>query len=428
MHARLIHIRGVVQGVGFRPFVYRLAHAHGLCGWVANREDGVHIHVEGQPDALQSFARQVTAQAPPAAQISAVETAETNFAGHSDFVIRDSARSASPSVRISADLPICASCLDELFDPANPRYLYPYINCTNCGPRFSVIESLPYDRSRTTMRHWPMDELCGAQYENPCDRRFHAQPIACPHCGPHYALESGECGVRADQPGIESAAAMLRAGRIVGIKGIGGYHLSCDAQNQSAVQALRERKFRKEKPFANMARDLDTARRFVDLSASAEQMLLSPGRPIVLAPASIELPGVAPENHEFGIMLPYAPIHHLLFAAGAPELLVMTSANRSSEPIAYRDEDARQSLHELADGLLIGERPIARRIDDSVTRASVFGPAILRRSRGYAPAAVATLPCSKTILAVGADLKNTVTMVFDGQAFVSQHIGDLDIY
>jgi hydrogenase maturation protein HypF len=252
--------------------------------------------------------------------------------------------------------------------------------------------------------------------------------VACPDCGPHYTFESSGGIVRGDKASIWTAANWLRGGRIIAIKGIGGYHLSCDAHNKDAVQALRERKFRKEKPFAVMVRDVEAARRIIDLSTAGEELLCSLARPIVLAPGRVEFPGVAPGNHELGLMLPYAPLHHLLFAAGAPEVLVMTSANRSSEPIAYRDDEARERLAGLADAHLIGERPIARRVDDSVTRDSAFGATVLRRSRGYAPGAVTTLPTTKPILALGADLKNTITLVVDGQAFVSQHIGDLDHY
>jgi hydrogenase maturation protein HypF len=432
MIARLIRIRGVVQGVGFRPFVYRLAHTNALCGWVLNQETGVEIHVEGSAAGLQAFINALAAEHPPAAEISSLEVLEREPAGLNEFVIRESQRIGPPSVRISPDLPICHACLMELFEASDPRYLYPYINCTDCGPRFTIIESLPYDRPHTTMRHWPMDALCANQYNDPLNRRFHAQPVACPRCGPHYFLESPERTIHGDTASITAAAELLSAGRVIAMKGIGGYHLCCDARNPQAVHALRQRKFRKEKPFAVMVASTEVARLLVHLSPAGEQLLCSTARPIVLAPAKRTLasvaPDVAPGNHELGIMLPYAPLHHLLFAAGAPEVLVMTSANRSSEPIAYRDEDARHRLSDLADALLIGERPIARRVDDSVTRASVFGPMILRRSRGYAPGAVTTLPGTRPILAVGADLKNTVTLVVGGQAFVSQHIGDLDQY
>jgi hydrogenase maturation protein HypF len=382
----------------------------------------VDIHLEGAEPALQAFLHDLEKQAPPAARITAVEVGATEQTGLEDFTIRESHASGQPSVRISPDLPVCDDCLAELFDPTNPRHLYPYINCTNCGPRYTVIESLPYDRANTTMQRWPMDALCSAQYSDPFERRFHAQPIACPNCGPQYHLEPAE-----DSP-IETAAQLLRDGRIVAIKGIGGYHLACDANSAEAVHALRERKFRKERPFAVMVRDIDVARRLCDISPESEALLTSAARPIVLVPAKAELPGVAPDNSELGLLLPYAPLHHLLFAAGAPDVLVMTSANRSSEPIAYDDDDARRQLSEIADAFLIGERPIARRVDDSVARAGAFGPVILRRSRGYAPGAVARLPIERPLLAVGADLKNTITLVVDGQAFVSQHIGDLDHY
>lgn len=426
--ARTIRVRGVVQGVGFRPFVFRLAQSHALAGWVLNESEGVNIHLEGLEAALDTFVRDLVAEAPAAAKITSIEVAETERAGVAEFTIRESRTRGHVSARISPDLPVCADCLAELFEPRDPRYRYPYINCTNCGPRYSVIESLPYDRSRTTMKHWPMDELCARQYGDPADRRFHAQPVACGQCGPHYRLECGDACVYGDDASIEAAASLLKRGEILAVKGIGGYHLACDARNAGAVNALRDRKFRKEKPFAVMARSIAEARGIAALSPAAEVLLESSARPIVLAPASVELEGVAPGNRELGVMLPYAPLHHLLFAAGAPELLVMTSANRSSEPIAYEDEDALRRLWGLADAFLIGDRPIARRVDDSVARDGPFGPVILRRSRGYAPGVVATLPVKRPILAVGADLKNTVTLVVDGQAFVGQHIGDLDHY
>lgn len=422
--AKSIRVRGVVQGVGFRPFVFRLARANSLAGWVLNEEDGVNIHLEGAERAVDAFLADLAAQPPPAARILAIDVGPTETVGLNEFTIRNSERNHRPSVAVSPDLPVCEACLSELFDPADPRYRYPYINCTNCGPRYSVIERLPYDRANTTMQPWPLDAFCAAQFEDPSDRRFHAQPVACAACGPHYCSEPAQ----GDQTGIDAIARLLRDGRIVALKGIGGYHLACDARNPEAVRTLRDRKFRKEKPFAVMAASLEIARSLAELSHDAEALLTSPARPIVLAPQRIELAGVAPQNHELGVMLPYAPLHHLLFAAGAPEVLVMTSANRSSEPIAYRDEDARQSLAAIADAFLIGERPIARRIDDSVARAGIFGPAVLRRSRGLAPGAVTTIPVDRPILALGADLKNSITLVVEGQAFVSQHIGDLEHY
>lgn len=426
--ARRIRVRGVVQGVGFRPFVYRLAREHGLNGWVLNGPEGVDIHAEGTDAALESFARELKTRTPEAARIAAIDVGAAEHAGFDTFTIRTSETGGPVSARISPDLPVCEDCLRELFDSQDPRFHYPYINCTNCGPRYTVIERLPYDRRNTTMSSWPMDEQCAEQYADPGDRRFHAQPIACPKCGPHYRIEARDTCSFGDEAAIESAVTLLKDGEVVAVKGIGGYHLACDASNAAAVEALRERKFRKEKPFAVMVRSVEDARKLVELSPQAEALLTSPARPIVLARAKAELRGVAPGSRELGVMLAYAPLHHLLFDAGAPEVLVMTSANRSSEPIAYDDAEAVRKLSGLADAFLIGERPIARRVDDSVARDGVFGPVILRRSRGYAPEAVAMLPAKRPILAVGADLKNTVTLVVDGQAFVSQHIGDLEHY
>jgi len=423
-----IRVGGVVQGVGFRPFVFRLARTRGLAGWVSNDEAGVEIYVEGAADALRIFVHDLETQSPPAARIATIEVHAAEPTGLGEFTIRASERQESLTARISPDLPVCDACLKEFFDPSDRRYHYPYINCTDCGPRYTVILRLPYDRSGTTMKNWPLDGYCAAEYGNPGNRRFHAQPVACPACGPHYYLEAADERVRGDEESFRRAVDLLRAGRIVAVKGLGGYHLACDARASSSVATLRERKYRKEKPFALMARSLEVARELVELSPQAEALLASAARPIVLAPARVELPGVAPESADLGVMLPYTPLHHLLFAGGAPEVLVLTSANRSSEPIAYQDSDALERLAGITDAFLVGERPIARRVDDSVARAGAFGVTVLRRARGFAPGAVATLPTARPLLAVGADLKNAITLVVDGQAFVSQHIGDLDHY
>ena len=428
-----IRVRGVVQGVGFRPFVYRLACANTLKGWVLNAEEGVEIHLEGAETGLEAFVRDLKAQPPPAASIAEIDVRPAEATGLHEFTIRTSQPRERPTVRISPDLAVCDECLKELFDPADPRYWYPCVNCTNCGPRYTVVLTLPYDRLNTTMRDWPLDDYCSAEYASPGNRRFHAQPVACPACGPSYYLHPHlPSKLQADNDesdnSIRRAAEILRAGGILAVKGLGGYHLACNARNPAAVAALRDRKYRKEKPFAVMIRNVEMAHALVELSSEAEALLTSVARPIVLAPARIQLSGVAPENIELGVMLPYTPMHHLLFAAGGPEVLVMTSANRSSEPIAYEDEDALQRLAGIADSFLIGQRTIARRVDDSVARAGAFGPVILRRSRGYAPGAVASLPAEGPVLALGADLKNTITLVVDGQAFLSQHIGDLDHY
>jgi len=389
-NAYSIRVRGVVQGVGFRPFVYRLACANTLMGWVLNAEEGVEIHLEGAETGLAAFVRDLKTQTPAAASIAEIDVQPAEPVGMREFTIRMSQRRERPTVRISPDLPVCDDCLRELFDPADARFWYPYINCTNCGPRYTVVRALPYDRPNTTMKDWLLDDYCTAEYCDPGNRRFHAQPVACPACGPiycflpqpHSSLPSDNHGTPTRSADIRQAAESLQAGAILAVKGLGGYHLVCDARNPASVEALRDRKYRKEKPFALMVRNVEMARTLVELSSDAEQLLTSVARPIVLAPARIELEGVAPDNNELGLMLPYTPLHHLLFAAGAPEILVMTSANRSSEPIAYEDEDALQRLAGIADSFLIGQRPIARRVDDSVARAGAFGQVVLRLKSG----------------------------------------------
>lgn len=423
--ARLVTITGIVQGVGFRPFVYRVAHEFGVHGWVLNDTHGVRAHVEGSPLALDAFVRAIRERAPSAAQIDGIVERPVETEGHPTFAIRRSADTGSPTTRISPDLCVCDDCLRELLDPSDPRHRYTYINCTNCGPRYSIIRSLPYDRTRTTMAPWALCETCRREYEDPLDRRYHAQPTACPRCGPAYRLVLDGADVAHGPGAVEHAASMLRAGAILAIKGIGGYHLACDARAPMVVGALRERKFRKEKPFAVMARDTSSAERLVDLTEAHRTLIESVARPIVLASALEELPGVHPGVREIGVMLPYTPLHHLLFDAGAPDPLVLTSANRSNEPIAYLDDDAFEQLEGIADAFLVGERPIRRRVDDSVVGVRRRRPFLIRRSRGYAPGSVARLACDRPILAVGADLKNTIALAVGGEVFVSQHIGDL---
>ncbi|MGH8162665.1 MAG: carbamoyltransferase HypF, partial [Gammaproteobacteria bacterium] len=423
-----ITIRGVVQGVGFRPFVYRLAHHRQIAGWVLNDATGVEVHAEGLAGDVAAFVDELRANPPPAAAIADFAVRQAAPERFPDFRIRDSRREASPTARISPDLALCADCLRELNDSEDRRYGYAYINCTNCGPRYSIIRSLPYDRANTTMAAWKLCNTCRHEYENPLDRRYHAQPTACEKCGPGYYLTEGDARLSVSRGAIGRAVELLRRGAVLAIKGIGGYHLACDAGNPQALGLLRERKYRKEKPFALMARDLAAARRLVDLSSEQEALLVDRARPIVLSPARTELPLIAPDNDALGVMLPYAPLHFLLFDYGAPDVLVLTSANRSSEPIAYRDDDARERLAGIADAFLIGERPIARRVDDSVVSVRDGRPFMVRRARGYAPAAVCRLPAERPILALGADLKNSITLVVAGQAFTSQHLGDLDEY
>lgn len=419
--ARHLQISGVVQGVGFRPFVYRIAQENGVSGWVLNGGSGVVIHAEAAREALERFTDSIATRPPPAASIAEIVVKTVAPQGFSTFSIRESEKGEAPTVPISPDLPVCEDCLREMNDPADRRYRYPYINCTNCGPRYSIILKLPYDRPNTTMRAWPMCEPCSAEYHDPADRRFHAQPVACPKCGPTYFYDAAK-----GNEAIALAAEALGAGKVVAIKGLGGYHVACDARNAKAVAALRERKFRKERPFAVMVASMEIARELADILQPAVALLQSAEHPIVLVPSRVELEGVAPDNREIGLMLPYTPAQHLLFAAGAPRALVMTSGNRSSEPIAYEDDDARRRLTGIADGFLVGEREIARRVDDSVARVDFSRVAVLRHARGYAPRGVARISSARPILAVGADLKNAVCLVVNEDAFVSQHIGDLD--
>ncbi|TWT43633.1 Carbamoyltransferase HypF [Phycisphaerae bacterium RAS1] len=434
MIARRIRIRGVVQGVGFRPFVFRLAQRYGVRGWVLNGDAGVEILAEADAGALDEFLGALRAEAPPAARISEIMVEAAPCGDHATFEIRASLSAAAPTVRISPDLAICDDCTRELRAADDRRRGYVYINCTNCGPRYSIIQRLPYDRAHTTMSAWPLCGACRDQYDDPRDRRFHAQPVACEACGPTCRLIECAGGTppgaaNASGPqAVRRTAELLRKGAIVAIKGVGGYHLACDARRPDAVRLLRERKFRKEKAFAIMACDLAEAAALVELSAAHAALLTGAARPIVLARRRVELAGVAPDTDQLGVMLPYAPLHHLLFDAGAPHPLVLTSGNRSNEPIAYRDDDALERLSGIADAFLTGERPIARRIDDSVVTVRDGRPFVIRRARGLAPLPVAALPADEPILALGADLKNALTLVVRGEAIVSQHIGDLDEY
>lgn len=418
--------------------MYRLANHLGLVGWVSNAPIGVEIHAEGEETALEEFIRCLNNDAPEAAQILHYEAQKTEPRWYSTFVIAESFVEGKKEVGISPDLVVCQECLEELFSPDNPRYRYPYITCTNCGPRYSIVLGLPYDRAQTTMNTWQLCKRCEEEYHNPLNRRFHAQPVACPECGPEYYVREGDTIVRGSHEAIRTAANYLHEGKILAIKGIGGYHLVCDAQNRASVQMLRERKFRKDKPFALMVQSLEAAQNFCELNETAIALLTSSARPIVLAPIRSEAKSgqylpfaeIAPKNTSLGIMLPYTPLHYVLFeelrTIGASTVFVMTSANRSSEPICYRDDDALERLSGIADAFLIGERPIARRVEDSVVQTSPLGKMIIRRSRGYAPANVVSLPFREPCLALGADLKNTITLAVEKQAFTSQFIGDLE--
>ncbi|MGI8845241.1 MAG: carbamoyltransferase HypF [Thermoleophilaceae bacterium] len=424
-------VEGVVQGVGFRPFVHRLASELGLDGWVLNDSRGVEAEVEGGPDRVDAFLARLGAEAPPLATVERVLTEELEPSGAAGFSIRASPAGAEPQALVAADAATCADCLAEMGDPADRRHRYPFINCTNCGPRFSIVRGVPYDRPLTTMAGFTMCARCQAEYDDPADRRFHAQPNACPDCGPTLALW-GPDGVPAEAADpLAVAIESLRGGSVVAVKGLGGFHLACRADHDRATTALRARKHREDKPFAVMAADLESARRLVELTTGEERLLLGRERPIVVARRRAGDPvaaKVAPGSPDLGVMLAYTPLHHLLARdAGGP--LVMTSANVSDEPIAYRDEDARERLQGIADLFLTHDRPIHTRTDDSVLRSVRTGsdrPLMVRRSRGYAPRSFdLPVPAPMPLLAYGAELKSTFCVAKGRRAWVSHHIGDL---
>jgi hydrogenase maturation protein HypF len=431
-----ITVTGIVQGVGFRPFVWRLAHQLGLTGFVFNNPQGVVIEAEGEADALTSFVQLLRTKSPPLAVIDNISWQEIPLNGDAEFKIIESHHDAERVVLISPDVATCDDCLRELFDPNDRRYRYPFLNCTNCGPRFTIIVDVPYDRERTTMAVFPMCPDCEREYHDPADRRFHAQPTACPRCGPSVWLvakdEKGEWReVCRGDDAIRETARRLFEGQIVAIKGLGGYHIACDAANEVAVKRLRESKHREFKPFALMVPDLETVRQLVFMNPEEEALLTSWRRPIVLMKRRPNAPvaeSVAPRHRDLGIMLPYTPLHHLLMSE-VKRTLVMTSGNLSDEPIAYKDDDAFNRLSGMVDAFLVHNREIHIRCDDSVTRVFNGRELLIRRSRGYAPQPV-LLPFEvpKPILAVGAMLKNTFALCRGRYAFISHHIGDLDNY
>ena len=421
-----VRVEGVVQGVGFRPFVYALATGLGLTGLVGNDLDGVFAEVEGPAAAVGEFLRRLERDAPPLARIERVTaTAITpRRPAEAGFVIAASdAQTGLRRTLVSADTATCADCLRELGDPADRRCKYPFINCTNCGPRFTIVRDVPYDRPLTTMAPFTMCERCAAEYHDPADRRFHAQPVCCPACGPRLALNDDS-----DDP-LQAAAELLRHGQILAVKGLGGYHLAADAACEQAVAALRARKHREDKPFAVMAADLAAAAELAEVDAAAAALLTSPARPIVLLPkrpgAAVAI-ATAPGNRQLGVMLPYTPLHHLLLAAVARPI-VLTSGNVSDEPIVYRDAQARETLKDIADAFLTHDRAIHVRTDDSVARTFRGRPMLLRRSRGYVPEPLAVATgFPRPVLACGAELKNTFCLARGRHAFVSHHIGDLE--
>ncbi|HYQ65076.1 carbamoyltransferase HypF [Actinophytocola sp.] len=421
---RNVRVEGVVQGVGFRPFVHGLANRTGVAGRVGNDVHGVFVEIEGTPAQVDAFLTGLVAQAPPLAAIERVTTSTSPPTGVTDFTIVASDAAGERRTLVAADSATCDDCLRELFDPEDRRFRYPFINCTHCGPRFTIVRDVPYDRPLTTMAGFVMCPPCAAEYHDPADRRFHAQPTCCPDCGPRLTL--GE----SDDP-IGTAADLLCAGKVLAVKGIGGYHLAVLAGAETAAATLRQRKHREDKPFAVMVSDTGEAAKLCLLDDTAVALLTSRRRPVVLLerrPAGAVAPSVAPGNRRLGLMLPYSPLHHLLLrAVGAP--IVLTSGNISDEPIAYTDEDATARLSDIADAFLTHDRAIHIRTDDSVVRPFRGKETVLRRSRGYVPEPV-TLhqPVPRPVLACGAELKNTFCLAKGRHAFVSHHIGDLENY
>ena len=426
---RRFAIRGIVQGVGFRPWVFRIATERGLTGRVRNDAAGVVIDAFGPAPALDDFADCLTHAAPPAAEILDVTSRTIDLETLPTFTIVPSAAADERRVSIPPDLATCAECLAEIFTPGNRRYRYAFTNCTHCGPRFTIARDVPYDRAATTMARFAMCDACRREYDDPRDRRFHAQPNACPACGPRLSLIASDGREISGSEAVVSAAAAIAVGAIVAVKGLGGFHLACDATNAGAVARLRLRKRREEKPFAVMVRDLDAADRLACLDDDARALLTSPARPIVLVaprPDHGLAGGVAPDAPLLGVMLAYTPLHHLLLHDSARPL-IMTSGNVADEPLAYDNDDARERLAPLADFLLLHDRDIDAFCDDSVARVIAGAPTLIRRSRGYVPRAVPmTPPCAEPVLACGALLKNTFCIAIGDSAYTGPHIGDLE--
>jgi len=424
-----VEVRGVVQGVGFRPFVYRLALEEGLAGQIGNDTDGVRIEIEGPEERLQSFLQRLRLEAPPLARIDSVAVRHLATTSDAAFRIVSSEVRGRVSTGIPADAATCPDCLRELLDPKDRRYRYPFLNCTNCGPRFTITRQIPYDRPQTSMAKFPMCPACQREYDDPLNRRFHAQPNACADCGPKVWLEDAEGATISADDAVAATIDRLLAGQIMAIKGIGGFHLSVDANNETAVMRLRERKHRYGKPLAVMVRDLEAARAVCALSAEEEALLTTPARPIVLArlrAASGLAENIAPGIPWLGLFLPYAPLQHLLFADQRVRALVMTSANLSEEPIAIDNQEARTRLGAIADAFLIHDREILQRCDDSVEAVVDGAPQLVRRARGFVPLGVPLPLDAPPLLAVGGHLKNVFALARGRFVYQSQHLGDLE--
>jgi hydrogenase maturation protein HypF len=427
--AKRLKVNGIVQGVGFRPFVFQLAGKYSLKGEVANTSAGVSIHIEGSPQNVAAFEKQLAEKSPPLAYIVEISSTSEIVAHHVAFAIVKSTGRAKMSTLISPDVSVCDDCLSEMLARDDRRYHYPFINCTNCGPRYTIIDDIPYDRPKTSMRHFKMCPQCQAEYDDPTHRRFHAQPNACADCGPHVGLyDNRRNDVTAPSQAVKKAADLLKTGYILAIKGLGGYHLAVDAANSDAVKRLRRRKLREEKPFAIMSYDLEAIDRYARVGPEEEKLLTAMQRPIVLLkkkkPNTIS-EQVAPGNKYFGVMLPYTPLHYLLLEHGF-DALVMTSGNLSQEPIAIDNDDAFHRLSDIADYFLIHNRDIYLRSDDTIVRFADGGRRFLRRSRGFVPIPIFLKKEIPPILACGAELKNTICVTRQDKAFLSQHIGDLE--
>lgn len=428
-----ICVRGVVQGVGFRPFVYTTAAALGLSGTVRNDSSGAIIEVEGEERDITDFNLRLREHPPPLAMIESLESVDIPLVGGTGFEIEETSRTGNGRTLTSADVAMCADCAAEQRNPLDRRYGHAFVNCTNCGPRFTIIAGLPYDRATTTMARFPMCADCAGEYADPNDRRFHAQPVCCPKCGPTLTYRDGIGRTESGERGLAAARALLSDGGILAVKGIGGYHLACDAGNDAAVSELRRRKRRGDKPFAVMVTDLATAHAIAEVDSASARALTGPQRPIVLMARLPNAPlaaAVAPHNPDVGVLLPYSPLHTLLFGLPSdepgPPVLVMTSGNLGGEPICFTDDDAVERLAPLAHGWLMHNRPILVPCDDSVVRVMDGIELPIRRSRGYAPLPVALPVAVPPTLAVGADLKTTFAVAEDRYAWLSQHIGDMD--
>ena len=424
---RLVRVLGIVQGVGFRPFIHRLARRHGLAGSVLNYAGGVDIEIEGRPAALDAFVTDLERERPPIALIEDISTTRLSPTGDPEFRILPSREGKSGPILVSPDVATCAECERELLDPADRRHRHPFINCTNCGPRFTIIRGMPYDRPQTSMAAFPMCPECRAEYQDIDDRRYHAQPVACPDCGPR--LRFGAENVPDTFLALPAAVQALRDGKIVAVKGLGGFHLACDATREESVRLLRERKGREERPLALMAPDVEGVRRFCEVPEYALEVLTGARRPICLLPKKpndLIAPAVAPDSACYGVMLPYTPLHRLLLNDGGFLALVMTSGNLSDEPLATSNEEAFQRLGHVADAFLYHDRDILVGCDDSVVRPTSAGMIVMRRARGFAPFPVRLAGPQTPVLALGAHLKNTVCLTKDDYAFLSQHLGDLD--